>query len=289
MSPDYWPRSWESSTYRSLDHFRRSYAERLPSPVGKTLNVQISWVAYRTKVQPDIIRHWYCQVVNSRMKMEYVAIPKSNYNKYKLALWYTWFYLNLFQKLYIFVSVDMSIRKCNFKIPTCTQRCGWLVCILVSYLRFWTGFSAPWSIIVRYVVVSSLPPDIAWQQGTTTTCSFQPPILCCMLLPLCNWQIDLTIKKKLGNVRITLHWGASVQPLLQWTSNMYYIFWVCIYSLSYPARNPHVFILTSMDCPAVQSFSTLTHKRHDFRKKKKGYKMSVLISSRTFVWNIYHI
>jgi len=56
MSPDYWPRSWESSTYRSLDHFRRSYAERLPSPVGKTLDVQISQVAYRTKEQPNIIR-----------------------------------------------------------------------------------------------------------------------------------------------------------------------------------------------------------------------------------------
>jgi hypothetical protein len=131
-----------------------------------------------------------------------------------------------------------------------------------------------WSpcIIVRYFVVSSFPPDkyrdSAWQQGTTATCPFQPPVLCCMLLPLCNWQIVLTIKNKTGNVRITVHWGASVQPLLQWKNNKYYIFWMCIYSLSYPARNPHTFILTSVDCPALQYFSILTHKRHDFRKKK---------------------
>jgi len=30
-----------------------------------------------------------------------------------------------------------------------------------------------------------------------------------------------------------------VQPLLQWKSNKYYIFWVCICSLSYPALNEH--------------------------------------------------
>ena len=171
-------------------------------------------------------------------------------------------------------------------ITICTQRWGWLVRILVLYLRFPTGFSAPWSIIVRYLVVSSFPPDSAWQQGTTTTCPFQPPILCCMLLPLCNWQIVLTITNKKGNVRITQHWSASVQPLLQWKSNKYYIFWVCVCSLSYPARNPHALILTSIDCPAVQYFSTLTQKRHDFRKKK-CHKMCVLISSKTFVWNIY--
>jgi len=152
----------------------------------------------------------------------------------------------------------MPIGKSNFKITICTQRCGWLVCILFSYLRSRTGFSAPLPIILRYLVVSSFPPNkyrnSAWQQGTTTTCPFQPPILCCMLLPLCNLQIVLTIKNKTGNVRITLHWGASVQQLLQRRSSKYYIFWVCIYSLSYPARNPHAFILTSVDCSALQYF-----------------------------------
>jgi hypothetical protein len=32
-------------------------------------------------------------------------------------------------------------------------------------------------------------------------------------------------------------------------------------------------------------FSTLSHKRHDFRKT--GHKMCVLIFSTTFIWNIY--
>jgi hypothetical protein len=30
-----------------------------------------------------------------------------------------------------------------------------------------------------------------------------------------------------------------VQPLLQWKSNKYYIFWVCVCSLRYPAFNAH--------------------------------------------------
>jgi hypothetical protein len=35
------------------------------------------------------------------------------------------------------------------------------------------------------------------------------------------------------------HRSAFVQPLLQWKSNMFYIIWVCICSLSYPACNAH--------------------------------------------------
>jgi len=30
-----------------------------------------------------------------------------------------------------------------------------------------------------------------------------------------------------------------VQPLLQWKTNKYYLFWVCVCSLSYPAGNVH--------------------------------------------------
>jgi len=41
------------------------------------------------------------------------------------------------------------------------------------------------------------------------------------------------------NVRITKHWGAFVQTLLQWKSNNYYIPRVCVCSLRYPACNAH--------------------------------------------------
>jgi hypothetical protein len=42
--------------------------------------------------------------------------------------------------------------------------------------------------------------------------------------------------------------------------------------------------LTSVACPALQYFSTLSHKRHYFRKKKFiENKMCVLILSTTFV------
>ena len=49
-------------------------------------------------------------------------------------------------------------------------------------------------------------------------------------------------------------------------------------------------ILASVACPALQNFATLSHKRHDFRKKKKitEHKMCVSIFSTTFVWNNSH-
>jgi hypothetical protein len=45
--------------------------------------------------------------------------------------------------------------------------------------------------------------------------------------------------KKTGNVGVTWHGGAFVQPLLQWKSNKNPIFWVCVCSLSYLAWNVH--------------------------------------------------
>ena len=47
----------------------------------------------------------------------------------------------------------------------------------------------------------------------------------------------------------------------------------------------HHIVISSL--PALQYFSTLSHKRYDFRRKKNTrYKMCVLIFSTSFVWNI---
>jgi len=47
-------------------------------------------------------------------------------------------------------------------------------------------------------------------------------------------------------------------------------------------------MLSSFACLALQYFSTLSHKRYDFRKRVTKYKMCVLIFSTTFVSNISH-
>jgi len=58
-----------------------------------------------------------------------------------------------------------------------------------------------------------------------------------------------------------------VKPFLQWKSNKYCIFLVCVCSLSYPgckAHAPHYVAIVG--CLDVPYFSTLSLKLHDFRK-----------------------
>jgi hypothetical protein len=48
-------------------------------------------------------------------------------------------------------------------------------------------------------------------------------------------------------------------------------------------------ILSSVACPTLRYFSTLSHKRHDFRGENViDNKMRVSVFSSTFVWNIFH-
>jgi len=56
--------------------------------------------------------------------------------------------------------------------------------------------------------------------------------------------------------------------LLQWKISKYYIFWGFICSLWYPACNAHASYCPLL--PALQCLSTLSYKRHDFRKNFNG-------------------
>jgi hypothetical protein len=70
--------------------------------------------------------------------------------------------------------------------------------------------------------------------------------------------------------RQTERLGTFTQQLLPWINNMYYIFWVCVCSLRYPAcKRIRRIIMSSVACLPVPHISTLYHKRHDFRGEKE--------------------
>jgi hypothetical protein len=78
-----------------------------------------------------------------------------------------------------------------------------------------------------------------------------------------------------------------VQPLLQWKNNKYYICWVCVCSLSYPACNVQA---RYCHLRAVQLYNILPHYLTNgiIFKNKLLNKQYVSIYSKTAVLNISH-
>ena len=89
-------------------------------------------------------------------------------------------------------------------------------------------------------------------------------------------------KTKIVDVRITQHWGALFQSLLQRRSYKYCIFYVCVCSLKYPGCKGHTRYSHLWSVRLYNIFFTLLHKKVRFSKKKLNIKCVFLFSLQIF-------
>jgi len=71
-------------------------------------------------------------------------------------------------------------------------------------------------------------------------------------------------------------------------SNKYYIFWVCVCSLSYPRYKVHVLYCYLWPVWLYIIFPHYLINGTILEKKVIDYQMYILIFSTTFIWNISH-
>ena len=71
---------------------------------------------------------------------------------------------------------------------------------------------------------------------------------------------------KSGNVCMAKHWGTVGKPSLQWKSNKYYLFWVCICSLTHLACNVQALYCHLWPVPLFKMFPHCLIKGTIFEK-----------------------
>jgi hypothetical protein len=77
-------------------------------------------------------------------------------------------------------------------------------------------------------------------------------------------------------VRVTKHWGAFAKPLLLCKSRKYYIFWMCVCSLSYPACKVHaLYYYIICGLPGCALFVYIISWTTPLRKKLLNVKLCV--------------
>jgi hypothetical protein len=88
---------------------------------------------------------------------------------------------------------------------------------------------------------------------------------------------------------VNVNTGINVNVKRNMESNIYYIFWLCVCSVSYPACNVHApYYVLSCGLPGCTIFFNFISYMPWFLKQVTEHKMCVLIFSTNFACNLYH-
>jgi len=95
------------------------------------------------------------------------------------------------------------------------------------------------------------------------------------------------LDNKTSKVPTTQNVGTLACPLLPWKSSTYYIFWVCVSSLSFPACKAHApYYIVVRHLSASNIFSHIILYRARLSENFTEHNMCAFIFFTTYVWNI---